>query len=260
MEAAAAEADAVFIQRSCGYEARRAIDIDTLERMTALIHDANPDAITLVDNCYCEFVQTREPCMAGADLVMGSLIKNPGGGLAPAGGYIAGRADLVSLAAARLTAPGIGSECGATLGGGRLLYQGLFLAPHVTAQALKTAVFAAALLDSMGFRTEPAFDAPRADTIQMIHFGEPERLLRFCRGIQAASPVDSFARPEPGYMPGYGCPVVMAAGTFVQGGSAELTCDAPMREPYTAFLQGGMTYEAGKYGVLHAAGHINGGM
>ena len=252
LSAAAARADVVFIQRSCGYEARPAVGIDALERMIGVIRAVNPRAVTLVDNCYCEFAETREPCMVGADLTAGSLIKNPGGGVAPAGGYIAGRADLVAAAAARLTAPGVGGECGATLGNNRLLYQGLFMAPHVTAQALKTVTFAAALLDAKGFGTSPRFDEPRADIIQTVRFGNPDLLLRFCRGIQAASPVDSFARPEPCRMPGYDCPVVMAAGTFIQGGSVELTCDAPMREPYTAFLQGGLTYEAGKYGVIKA--------
>ena len=210
----------------------------------------NPGAAIVVDNCYGEFVNDTEPTQQGADLIAGSLIKNPGGGLAPTGGYIAGRADLVEQAACRLTVPGIGGECGATLGVNRAFYQGFFLAPHTVSQALKTAVFAAALLEEMGFAVSPSSGEDRHDIIQTIEFGKPEPLLAFCQGIQAGAPVDSFAVPEPWAMPGYDCPVVMAAGAFIQGSSIELSCDAPMREPYTAFLQGGLTYEAGKLGVM----------
>lgn len=190
--------------------------------------------------------------MLGADLCVGSLIKNPGGGLAPTGGYLVGREDLVDRAAGRLTAPGIGGEVGATLGQNRLLYQGLFLAPHTVAQALKTAVFAAAALEELGYDVDPGPLEERFDIIQQVHFGAAEPLLRFCRGIQAGAPVDSFVTPEPWAMPGYEDQVVMAAGAFVQGASIELSCDAPMRRPYACYLQGGLTYESGKWGVLLA--------
>lgn len=243
---------AVLIQRSKGYSTRSSLSVDEIGAMCALIRAANPDASILVDNCYGEFVETREPTQAGADLVVGSLIKNPGGGLAPTGGYIAGRRDLVEAAAMRLTAPGIGRECGSTLGNNRSLYQGLFLAPHTTAQAVKTAVFAARMMELLGYRTEPASDAVRHDIIQMLHFGSPEPLKKFCRGIQFGAPVDSYVTPEPWDMPGYDCQVIMAAGAFIQGASIELSCDAPMREPYTAYLQGGLTYESGKAGVMLA--------
>ena len=188
----------------------------------------------------------------GADLVVGSLIKNPGGGLAPTGGYLAGRHDLIEGAAMRLTVPGIGKECGCTLGNNRSLYQGLFLAPHTTAQAVKTALFAARMMELLGYQTEPASTDIRRDIIQMIHFGAPEPLKRFCKGIQLGAPVDSYVTPEPWDMPGYDTPVIMAAGAFIQGASIELSCDAPMREPYTAYLQGGLTYESGKLGILLA--------
>ncbi|WP_294547402.1 methionine gamma-lyase family protein [uncultured Pseudoflavonifractor sp.] len=243
---------AVLIQRSKGYSTRSSLSVAEIGELCAVVRQNNPDAAILVDNCYGEFVETTEPTQAGADLVVGSLIKNPGGGLAPAGGYIAGRRDLVEGAAMRLTAPGIGRECGASLGNNRSLYQGLFLAPHTTAQAVKTAVFAARMMELLGYKTEPASDAVRHDIIQMIHFGSPEPLKRFCKGIQFGAPVDSYVTPEPWDMPGYDCQVIMAAGAFIQGASIELSCDAPMREPYTAYLQGGLTYESGKAGVLLA--------
>ncbi len=244
---------AVFVQRSRGYNARKSLAVDDIGRLVALVKSEQPQTVVIVDNCYGEFVEDREPCHAGADLVAGSLIKNPGGGLALTGGYIAGRRALVDRAAARLTAPGIGRACGATLGQNRALYQGLFQAPHTVAQALMTAAFCAALMEDMGYRADPGPLEARHDIIQMIRFGAPEPLLRFCRGIQSGAPVDSFAAPEPWAMPGYDCPVVMAAGAFVQGASIELSCDAPMRPPYDAFLQGGLTYEAGKAGILAAA-------
>ena len=243
---------AVLIQRSKGYSTRSSLSVAEIGELCAVVRENNPDAAILVDNCYGEFVETIEPTQAGADLVVGSLIKNPGGGLAPAGGYIAGRRDLVEGAAMRLTAPGIGRECGASLGSNRSFYQGLFLAPHTTAQAVKTAVFAARMMELLGYKTEPASDAVRHDIIQMIHFGSPEPLKRFCKGIQFGAPVDSYVTPEPWDMPGYDCQVIMAAGAFIQGASIELSCDAPMREPYTAYLQGGLTYEGGKAGVLLA--------
>ena len=243
---------AVLIQRSKGYSTRSSLSVAEIGELCAVVRENNPNAAILVDNCYGEFVETIEPTQAGADLVVGSLIKNPGGGLAPAGGYIAGRRDLVEGAAMRLTAPGIGRECGASLGSNRSFYQGLFLAPHTTAQAVKTAVFAARMMELLGYKTEPASDAVRHDIIQMIHFGSPEPLKRFCKGIQFGAPVDSYVTPEPWDMPGYDCQVIMAAGAFIQGASIELSCDAPMREPYTAYLQGGLTYESGKAGVLLA--------
>lgn len=243
---------AVLIQRSRGYSTRESLSVEEIGRMCELIKRANPGAAIVVDNCYGEFVEEWEPTQVGADLAVGSLIKNPGGGLAPTGGYLAGRHDLVERAAMRLTTPGIGRECGSTLGHNRLLYQGLFMAPHTVAQALKTAVFCARLMELMGYETEPSSAGVRRDIIQMISFGSPEPLKRFCRGIQKGAPVDSFATPEPWDMPGYDCPVIMAAGAFIQGASIELSCDAPMRPPYTAYLQGGLTYESGKAGVMMA--------
>lgn len=243
---------AVLIQRSKGYSTRSSLSVDDISALCAVVRKHNPSAAILVDNCYGEFVETREPTHAGADLVVGSLIKNPGGGLAPTGGYIAGRHDLVEGAAMRLTTPGIGKECGSTLGNNRSLYQGLFLAPHTVAQAVKTAVFSARMMELLGYQTEPTSDEVRHDIIQMLHFGAPEPLKRFCKGIQSGAPVDSYVTPEPWDMPGYDCPVIMAAGAFIQGASIELSCDAPMREPYTAYLQGGLTYESGKAGVMLA--------
>ena len=242
----------VLIQRSKGYSTRSSLSVDEIGALCQVVRTHKPSAAILVDNCYGEFVETLEPTQVGADLVVGSLIKNPGGGLAPTGGYIAGRHDLVEGAAMRLTTPGIGRECGSTLGQNRSLYQGLFLAPHTTAQAVKTAVFAAKMLELLGYKTEPASSAVRHDIIQMIHFGAPEPLQRFVQGIQLGAPVDSYVTPEPWDMPGYDCPVIMAAGAFIQGASIELSCDAPMREPYTAYLQGGLTYESGKAGVMLA--------
>ena len=243
---------AVLIQRSRGYATRASLSVAEIGKLCKVIREANPEAAILVDNCYGEFVETIEPTQAGADLVVGSLIKNPGGGLAPTGGYIAGRRDLVEAASMRLTTPGIGRECGASLGNNRLLYQGLFLAPHTVAQAVKTAVFGARMMELLGYRAEPASNEVRHDIIQMIHFGEPERLKKFCRGIQKGAPVDSYVVPEPWDIPGYDCPVIMAAGAFIQGASIELSADAPMREPYTIYLQGGLTYESGKAGILLA--------
>lgn len=244
---------AVLIQRSRGYATRASLSVDEIGDLCAIVRKNNPNAAILVDNCYGEFVEEREPTHVGADLVVGSLIKNPGGGLAPTGAYIAGRRDLVEGAAMRLTCPGIGRECGATLGNNRLLYQGLFLAPHTVAQAVKTAVFAARLMELLGYEADPKSDAERHDIIQMLHLKNPEAVKRFCRGIQSGAPVDSYVTPEPWDMPGYDCPVIMAAGAFIQGASIELSADAPMREPYTVYLQGGLTYESGKTGVMLAA-------
>ena len=247
-----AQVKAVVIQRSRGYATRASLSVAEIGAICDAIHEVRQDVSILVDNCYGEFVETVEPTEVGADLVMGSLIKNPGGGLAPMGGYLAGRHDLIEAAAMRLTVPGIGKECGATLGNNRNLYQGLFLAPHVTAQAVKTALFSARMMELLGYHTDPASTDIRHDIIQMLHFGAPEPLKKFCRGIQAGAPVDSYVTPEPWDMPGYDTPVIMAAGAFIQGASIELSCDAPMRDPYTAYLQGGLTYESGKLGIMLA--------
>ena len=244
---------AVLIQRSRGYATRASLSVAQIGELCAIVRENNPDAAILVDNCYGEFVEEQEPTHVGADLVVGSLIKNPGGGLAPTGAYLAGRRDLIEGAAMRLTCPGIGRECGATLGNNRLLYQGLFLAPHTVAQAVKTAVFAARIMELLGYEADPSSGAIRHDIIQMIHLKNPEAVKRFCKGIQSGAPVDSYVTPEPWDMPGYDCPVIMAAGAFIQGASIELSADAPMREPYTVYLQGGLTYESGKTGVMLAA-------
>ena len=243
----------VLIQRSKGYATRASLSVAEIGEMIRVIKAANPNVSVIVDNCYGEFVETIEPTHVGADLVVGSLIKNPGGGLAPTGGYLAGRRDLVEGAAMRLTVPGIGGECGCTLGQNRLLYQGLFLAPHTVAQAVKTAVFAARVMELMGYEAEPKSTDIRHDIIQMIHMRQPEALKKFCKGIQMGAPVDSYVTPEPWDMPGYDSQVIMAAGAFVQGASIELSADAPMRPPYTVYLQGGLTFESGKLGILLAA-------
>ena len=243
----------VMIQRSKGYSTRATLSVAEIGELVEIVHRVNPSAAVMVDNCYGEFVETVEPTQVGADLVVGSLIKNPGGGLAPTGGYLAGRSDLVQAAAQRLTVPGIGGECGSTLGNNRLLYQGLFMAPHVVAQAVKTAVFSAALMELMGYDTEPRSTEARHDIIQMISLHTREAVCKFCKGIQSGSPVDSYVTPEPWAMPGYDDEVIMAAGAFIQGASIELSADAPMREPYTVYLQGGLTYESGKTGIILAA-------
>ena len=246
----------VTIQRSKGYATRPSFSVEQIGRLIAFCKRCKPDVICMVDNCYGEFTELTEPVNVGADMMVGSLIKNPGGGLAPTGGYICGRADLIERCARRLTAPGLGREVGANLGLLTSFYQGFFLAPHTTAQALKTAAFCAAVMEEMGYRVSPAPDEERYDIIQTIDFGRPEPLIRFCKGIQSASPVDSFASPEPGDMPGYESQVIMAAGAFIQGASIELSCDAPLREPYTCYLQGGLTYESGKLGILRAAARM----
>lgn len=251
--AAADDVKMVFLQRSRGYAVRQTLSCADIGEACAVVRRVNPNAVIMVDNCYGEFTEELEPTQVGADMCAGSLIKNPGGGLAPTGGYIVGRKDLVERAAYRLTAPGIGGECGCTMGQNRLLYQGLFLAPHVTAQAIKTAVFCAKVMQLLGFTVDPAPEAPRYDIIQTIAFGAPDPLRRFCEGIQAGAPVDSFVTPEPWAMPGYDDPVIMAAGAFVQGASIELSADAPMREPYVCYMQGGLTYPSGKAGILLAA-------
>lgn len=244
---------AVLIQRSRGYATRASLSVEKIGEIIKAIRSVNSTVNVLVDNCYGEFVETIEPSQVGADLIMGSLIKNPGGGLAPMGGYVAGRRDLVESTAYRMTVPGIGRECGATLGNNRALYQGLFMAPHTVAQATKTAVFAAKVMELLGYRTDPLSTDIRHDIIQMIHMEKPEAVEKFCKGIQFGAPVDSFVTPVPWAMPGYDCPVIMAAGAFIQGASIELSADAPMRPPYTVYMQGGLTYESGKLGILLAA-------
>ena len=244
---------AVMIQRSRGYEDRRALTVEEIGRICAVVKTANPAAYVMVDNCYGEFTDAIEPPEVGADIIAGSLIKNPGGGIAPTGGYVAGKKELVERAAMRLTTPGIGGECGSTLGVNRLLYQGLFLAPHTVAQALKTAVFCAAMMERIGLETSPKAAEKRSDIIQMVKFGTPENMKLFCAGIQAGAPVDSYVTPEPWQMPGYDCPVIMAAGSFIQGSSIELSADGPFCEPYTVYMQGGLTYESGRLGVMLAA-------
>ena len=243
-----------LVQRSRGYSEREPLSIKDIRMVSARIKAANPNCIVFVDNCYGEFVDTVEPTeIADVDIMAGSLIKNPGGGLAPTGGYIAGRSDLVEAASYRLTAPGMGDELGASLISNRLLFQGLFLAPHVVAQALKGAVFAAGIFEGLGCRTFPRFTDARSDIIQAIVLGDAERMKAFARAIQAMSPVDSFAAPEPWDMPGYADQIIMAAGTFVQGASIELSADGPMREPYCIYLQGGLTFEHAALGVMAAA-------
>ncbi len=244
---------AVMIQRSRGYEDRRALTVGEIGKICAAVKAANPAAYVMVDNCYGEFTDTVEPTEVGADIMAGSLIKNPGGGVAPTGGYVAGKKELVERAAMRLTTPGIGGECGSTLGVNRLLFQGLFLAPHTVAQALKTAVFCAAMMERIGLETSPKASKKRSDIIQMIKLGTAGNMKRFCAGIQAGAPVDSYVTPEPWQMPGYDCPVIMAAGSFIQGSSIELSADGPFREPYTVYMQGGLTYESGRLGVMLAA-------
>ncbi|MEA4899453.1 MAG: methionine gamma-lyase family protein [Christensenellaceae bacterium] len=239
----------VLIQRSRGYDWRRSLSVAEIDEAARAIRAARPNAWVMVDNCYGEFTQTSEPA---ADLIAGSLIKNPGGGLAPTGGYIAGRKEAVELVGYRLTSPGIGAEVGSYAGGYLPFYQGLFLAPHVTMQAVKTAVLAARVFAKLGYEVHPAYDAPRGDIIEAIKFGEPDRLIAFVRSIQKASPVDSEAIPEPWAMPGYEDEVIMAAGTFVAGASIELSADAPIRTPYIGYLQGGLTYAHG-YTAIESA-------
>lgn len=242
----------IMIQRSRGYADRKALTVEEIGRICSCVREVNPEANIMVDNCYGEFTDTVEPTQVGADIIAGSLIKNPGGGLAPTGGYIAGKAELVERAAMRMTSPGIGGECGSTLGNNRLLFQGLFMAPHVVAQALKTAVFCSGMMKELGIESSPAPEEKRSDIIQMVKLGSAENMKRFCLGIQAGAPVDSYVTPEAWEMPGYNCPVIMAAGSFVQGSSIELSADGPMREPFIAYMQGGLTYESGKLGIMMA--------
>ncbi|MBQ5502386.1 MAG: methionine gamma-lyase family protein [Selenomonas sp.] len=243
----------VEIQRSRGYSMRNPLSIDDIRAICDEVHRLKPDCICFVDNCYGEFVDTLEPTQAGADIMAGSLIKNPGGGIAPTGGYVVGRNDLVELTSYRLTAPGMGDELGASLANNRLLFQGLFLAPHVVAQSIKGAIFAAGMFARLGYKTLPLPTDVRGDIIQAIELGTGENLVAFCGGIQKYSPVDSFAAPEPWDMPGYTDQIIMAAGTFVQGASIEFSADGPMRAPYNVYLQGGLTFEHAVIGIMGAA-------
>lgn len=240
----------IGIQRSRGYDWRASFTIDQIKQMVDKVRALSQDAIIFVDNCYGEFTELLEPTQVGVDLMAGSLIKNPGGGLAETGGYIAGKASYVEAAAYRLTAPGIGLEVGAMLGTMRSMYQGLFLAPHIVSQAVKGSVLAAALFEKLGFETKPKWNEKRTDLIQAVRFGQADHLISFVQGIQQAAAVDAHVTPEPWDMPGYEHAVIMAAGTFIQGGSLELSADAPIREPYIAYMQGGLTYAHVKYGIL----------
>ncbi|MBR5268105.1 MAG: methionine gamma-lyase family protein [Lachnospiraceae bacterium] len=240
----------IEIQRSKGYDTRPTLSVTQIGELIAFIKGIKPDVICMVDNCYGEFVETIEPTDVGADMIVGSLIKNPGGGLAPIGGYIVGRKDCIERAAYRLTAPGLGKEVGATLGVSQSLYQGLFLSPTVVAGAVKGAIFAANVYEKLGFAVVPNSTESRHDIIQAITFGTPEGVIKFCEGIQAAAPVDSYVVPEPWAMPGYDSDVIMAAGAFVQGSSIELSADAPIKPPYAVYFQGGLTWYHAKLGIL----------
>ncbi len=240
----------VYIQRSRGYSLRHTISIDEIEKVCEIVHRVNKRAVVMVDNCYGEFTEKKEPTEVGADLMAGSLIKNAGGGIASCGGYIAGRKDLVELCGYRLTTPGLGTEVGATLGQNRSLYMGLFHAPHVVGEALKTAVFAASIYTELGFKVTPTAEETRHDIIQAICLETPENLVAFCQGLQKGAPVDSYVTPEPWDMPGYDNKVIMSAGAFTNGSSIELSADAPLREPYAVWMQGGLNFHSGKIGIM----------
>lgn len=245
-------AKVAYIQRSRGYSLRPSLNIAALGEMIKAVKGANPDVIVMVDNCYGEFAETAEPTHVGADLIVGSLIKNPGGGIAHSGGYIAGKRELVELCTYRLTAPGVGREAGATFEENRSLFQGLFLAPEITANALKTAVYTANIMTLFGYKTYPAPDEDRGDIITSILLESPDALIAFCVGLQKGSPIDSFVSPEPWDMPGYDSQVIMAAGTFNNGASIEISADGPLREPYAAYVQGGLTFTSGRLAVMSA--------
>ena len=249
-KAAGSRTKLIHIQRSKGYASRRTLSVEQIGKVISFLRTLDPDWIIMVDNCYGEFVEELEPSNVGADMTVGSLIKNPGGGLAPIGGYICGRKDLIELSAYRLTTPGLGKEVGATLGTNRLLLQGIFMAPVVVNAALKGAVFAANLYEKLGFTVIPNGTESRHDIIQAVELEDPKKLIAFCEGIQKASPVDSYVTPEPWAMPGYDSDVIMAAGTFVSGSSIELSADGPMKEPYAVYFQGGLTYPHAKYGIV----------
>lgn len=246
----------VYIQRSKGYSRRKSLMIKDIEEIITFVKNLDKEIIVMVDNCYGEFIETREPIEAGADIIAGSLIKNPGGGLAISGGYICGKTDLVELVAERMTSPGIGKECGLTFGTTRTLLQGLFLAPMIVANAKKGALFCAKLFENFGFETFPKYTDERSDIIQSIGLNSEAQIIAFCKGIQKAAPVDSFVSPEPWEMPGYDSKVIMAAGAFIQGSSIELSADAPIKEPYTVYFQGGLTYEHSKIGAQLALSEV----
>ena len=246
----------ICMQRSRGYSLRKSLSLESIRNIIKEIRKVNNQAVIMIDNCYGEFTDIEEPTSFGADLIVGSLIKNLGGGIAQNGAYIAGKKDLVQLAAERLTVPGQGKEVGPSLGANKQILQGLFFAPQVVSNALKTAVFASRMLEKLGYEVSPKYNEKRTDIVQLINFKDEKKLIKFCQGIQMGSPVDSKSIPEPWDMPGYTDQVIMAAGTFVQGSSIELSCDAPIRPPYTAFLQGGLTYEYGKIGVLTAINNL----
>lgn len=247
----------VAIQRSKGYHDRPSFTVEEIGEMVEFVKERNPETIVFVDNCYGEFVERREPCEVGADLIAGSLIKNPGGGIARTGGYLAGKKALINQCANRLTAPGLGKETGPSLGMLQEMFQGIFLAPHVVGEAHKGALFTASLLEYVGFTTQPSYKDYRTDLIQSVTFKTAEQMIAFCQAIQQASPVNSFVTPQPSSMPGYQSDVIMAAGTFIQGASLELTADGPVRPPYMAFVQGGLTYEHVKIAVMEAAASLD---
>jgi len=253
---AAPNARVIYIQRSRGYSARRALSCDDIGRIAHAAKSANPDAIVMVDNCYGEFCETTEPTGHGTDLIAGSLIKNPGGGVAPTGGYIAGRRELVELCAHRLTAPGTGREIGSTPSGHRELYLGLYLAPSITAEAVKSSIYASAIFERKGYAVSPAYIEPRRDIITAIDMKDEAGLVALCRAIQSASPIDSYVSPEPWDMPGYDSNIIMASGAFTCGSSIELSCDAPVKPPYTAYLQGGISLAASRLAFLKALQEI----
>ena len=236
----------VIMQRSKGYALRKSLSLENIKKVVNTIRDVNKDVWIMCDNCYGEFVDTKEPLDAGVDVIVGSLIKNLGGGIAPNGAYIAGKRELVELCSERLTAPGLGKEVGPTLGMNKYFLQGVFMAPSVVTSSIKTAIFASRMLECLGYKVEPRFDEKRTDIVQTIEFASKMPLIKFCQGIQMGSPIDSYSIPEPWDMPGYTDKIIMAAGTFTSGSSIELSCDAPIRPPYVAFLQGGLTYEYGK--------------
>lgn len=242
----------IHIQRSRGYSLRETMTIEQLKDIILEIRKIDKKVIVMIDNCYCEFVERITPLEVGADIIVGSLIKNLGGGIATNGGYIAGRKDLVELAGERLTSPGQGKEVGPTNGANRMFLQGLYYAPHVVASSLKTAVLASAVLEKLGYKVSPKFDANRADIVQTIEFGNPDDMIKYCKGIQFGSAINSNCAPEPSDMPGYTSQIIMASGSFTQGSSIELSCDGPIRPPYVAFMQGGLTYEYGKIGLMRA--------
>ena len=246
----------IYIQRSKGYANRPSLRVEEIGAVCRIVKEASPDTVIMLDNCYGEFTETKSPISVGVDLMAGSMIKNAGGGIAPTGGYIAGRADLVELCSYRLSTPGTGRELGCTLGVLREMYMGAYHAPAVTAEALKTAVFASALFEILGYDVEPSYAAKRGDIIDVITLGSPERLCAFCRGIQAGSPIDSFVTPNPAPMPGYDCDVIMAAGAFTLGSSIEISADGPLREPYAVYLQGGLSFATAKISVMLAAQEV----